>query len=193
MSVQLIITGEHATDLAAELKMLAQALFPTDTYTGSLTGDANGTISDDNINEVLNTPSKMSITIPEGQSVTVAPFTPEKPKRAPRAKKYAPVDLVQEKIAAMGGKLEGGEIVVDDPLAVEEPAPKSAENEVIDGDAIRAIIEKVGKNPNGETDPEKYAKIYAIMKGAVTAGTVVKIANIPADKLKEVYYGIAVV
>ena len=185
MTVQLIITGDHATDLAAELKMLAEALFPSQ----EPPFEPDHSVGMARAKELAHLGMIAAANEPEQGAVTgvLEPIL-EKSKRAPRKKK----EIAEDIATVMGGKLVNNEIVVEDPLSVNTPV-ETTEDKILDHQALKDLINTVGKNTDGTTDSVKYAKIFKVMQTFVGGGQEVKIINIPADKIKEVYYSIAAI
>jgi len=75
----------------------------------------------------------------------------------------------------------------DDPL----PEPETTEDKVIDTESLKALMSTVCRDEKGNDIPEKYSATRNILRNAVPEGKDIKISNIPAEKLKEVYYSIA--
>lgn len=187
MSIQIIITGEHATDALAELQTIARALVqstiqetPIDLQVpniGNLSaiqiGDAVFNV-DHPIQETNNTPVIER-------------------KRSSRAKKK---DTVTEPTIAQSVAEATAQQILNstvDELDDVGPivAPAEPVTKALDHDALKDLITTVGKNEKGDTDPAKYAKMRNIMKNHIPAGQDIKIPNIPLDKITEVYYEIA--
>lgn len=64
----------------------------------------------------------------------------------------------------------------------EQEAPKD-----ITIDSVKELIQVKGRDAQGNDDPEKYAQIRGIMRDAIPADLDVKISNVPADKVAQIY------
>lgn len=168
MAIQIIISGDHATDVLGELVTLSNALIgntpsvPVQGTSGSI-GFPDSEQPDVN-NEDLSEFSS------NHHSADVAKAEPK--KRAPRRTK--PVETVE---------IEKVEDSIGDLLADDK-------DEVITLDSLRALITATAKDKDGKDCPVKYATIRGVMRDAVPATQELKMSNIPAEKLEEVYYEI---
>lgn len=192
MPIKIEITGNHATDVAAEIQNLA-AIFGG----GTEKNEAGAT-------------SKPS------ESTTSAPSQPAKSTEAPASggktddkktlDRKAQDAAVQEMIAA-GAKddrfemlTKGRQNEVEAALAKKADAPAKAEADLDDmfGDDSAAaatvtremvsdIMAKVCKNPDGSAIQDRALKVREILVDRIPEGQEIKVKNVPEEKLAEVY------
>lgn len=197
MAIQIIITGDHATDAIAELQNLSHAL-----------GGANVNEPTKNTGKVLAT-SAVHEKVAAGETVVVAPV---KTTNAPADNKLSRED----QDAAVASMIDNGEKderydlltkgrqkAVDDGIAaklaeIEAGAPnndlddmfgddeKPAEEPVATADTVRDLMGKLGKDKDGNPIQENLLKIRDILTKYVTKGKEIKVGNIPEAKFKEV-------
>lgn len=229
MSIQIIITGDHSTDVLAELKTFSAALTPDECpfdvdegmnrskelfKKGMEEAERSEIIATGEVGQVLNKegtgwedpkPTKLSgpqhkieadKMIDAGEiDDDIFPLLSQRQKdRVLEAMK------TEEDLDA----LEKGEFeVVSEPeqpidqnfndvevTNVEEDEP-TTEDKLIDTESLKALMSTVCRDENGKDIPEKYSATRNILRSAVPEGKDIKISNIPAEKLKEVYYSIA--
>jgi len=185
MAIQLIITGDHITDVFAEITNFAAA------------------IGDGEVNHVVS----MEYETPKTKDVqnTEAPEEKEEPK----PKKLT----VKEQEAAVEEMIEAGEIdddkfelltkgrqkQVDEALkegSVNHDAPDDDLTDMFDddetpeevtSDMIREKMGSLGKDKDGNPVQENLLKIRDILTNYVPKGEDVKVGKIPQNKLSEVY------
>lgn len=193
MAVQLIIDGEHITDVLAQVHTLANATgaAPVKNEVGATSKPSESTTS---------APSKPA---PE-KSEAATGGKPDKPKPLSREEQ----DEAVEGMIAVGKKddrfellTKGRQKAVDDGIAAKakkDDAPADdledmfgdddAEEEIeITADTIREMMGKLGKDEDGQPIQENLLKIRAILEKSVPKGEEIKVGKIPADKLKAVY------
>lgn len=186
MPVQIVITGEHATDAIAELQNLATAL--------------GGPVQ-----------HEVSVTLPAKAEAPADAPKAEAPKVAPKEEKLSRTE--QEK--AMKEMIEAGEKderfdlltsgrqnKVTKALDAAEEADSKDEakddfddmfdddddaSEEITGDHIRQMMAEKGKDADGNPIQDNLLKIREILTKHVPKGEEVKVGKIPADKLAAAY------
>lgn len=208
MAVQLIIDGQHITDVLAQVHALANA-------TSSDPVPSQG--------KVFAT-SAVHEAVSRGETVVVAPVKSVPAKStstaAPSAggKTEAKADdklTREEQDAAVASMIDNGEKddryeqltkgrqkAVDDGIAAKAaPAADKAEDDLNDmfGDdeaekapevtaqTIRDMMGALGKDAAGNPVQDNLLKIRDILTKFVTKGAEIKVGNIPADKLTAVY------
>lgn len=189
MPIQLIISGEHATDLFAEITQFADALRGGD-----------------------NSPKpEAGVSIKPNASTISAPSTPTTQVSSPATGGKTDVKLTREdqdaavdEMIAAGAKDERFELLtkgrqkaVEDALAkatapvvedtsddvddmfddVEEAAPE------ITVETVRDLMAKLGKDKDGNAIQDNLIKIRDILTKHVPKGEEVKLGKVPADKL----------
>ncbi len=195
MPVQIIITGDHATDAIAELQNLSTAL---------LGGTGN----------VVGAPSKSSESKPSAPSQpatsasTAAPADGGKTETKTLDRK-AQDEAVKEMIAAGAKDARFDQLTKGRQQEVEKALAKPAEaapekNDEADLDAmfgddaakpatkvtreqVSEIMGKVGKDKDGNGIQPRLLKIREILVDLIPDGAEPKVKNIPEDKLAEAY------
>jgi hypothetical protein len=191
MSVQLIISGDHATDLIAEINNLHSALNPKPAKTSAEKPVSEAKTEAEPVEEEKSEPA-------------------EKPKVAPKKKKLTAKeqDAVVEKAIADGGiEEEDFEALtqkrqkqVTDALEakpVEETSDDSDDDfdgmfddepdtgEEVTRDTIREIMAEKGKDDDGNQIQDNLISMQEIFKKFVPEGEKVKVGNVPDEKLPE--------
>lgn len=202
MSVQIIISGDHATDLIAEINNLHKALNPQPAKTSA--------------------EKPVSEAKPEAEPVAEEKSEPaEKPKVAPKKVSLT----VKEQEAAVKKMIEAGEIddevfqalaqkrqkEVTDALEAEKLAQDGLEAEIqteeptkgqdddfddmfddepdtgeeVTRDTIREIMAEKGKDDDGNQIQDNLIAMQEIFKKFVPEGEKVKVGNVPDEKLPE--------
>ena len=235
MSIQIIITGDHSTDVLAELKTLSAALTPDECpfdvdegmnrskelfKKGMEEAERSEIIATGEVGQVLNKegtgwedpkPTKLSgpqHKIEADKMINAGEIDDDIfPLLSQRQKdRVLEAMKTEEDLDA----LEKGEFeVVSEPelsatnAEPNEPEPElsatnaepedepTTEDKVIDTESLKALMSTVCRDENGKDIPEKYSATRNILRNAVPEGKDIKISNIPAEKLKEVYYSIA--
>jgi hypothetical protein len=202
MPVQIVITGEHATDALAELQNLSDALrAELQNLSTALNASVEHTVSADF--------PRREAPKPEAPAEDE---TKEKPKVAPKVEKLSRIE--QEK--AMKEMIEAGEkderfglltkvraAKVEKALEAADEVDESSEKdeglsgmfddedddapEEVTSDMVREMMANLGKDEDGNPIQDNLLKIREILTKFVPKGEEVKVGKIPADKLADVY------
>ena len=191
MPIQLIITGEHITDIFAEIQGFASAI----------AGEApKGS-------KVLAT-SAVHEAVARGEDVVVAPV---KTAESSAAKKEAETDKLSraEQDAAVEEMIEAGakdarydlltkgrQKNVDDGIAQKSKKEDALDDmfggdeeeleEEVTSDTVRELMGRLGKDEDGNPVQENLVKIRDILTRFVPKGEEIKVGKIPHNKLKDV-------
>lgn len=196
MGVQIIITGNYASDAISELQLLSLALLPKQAplpeqiiFRTSTMGVGVGAPTSEQMEAEARKVNDAIVDIKVGVAPENDNVEPTKPKRV-RVKKVAKAEVVTE--IAPEAPIE---VVVDgDRDEIESPVPAEPSKElVVTRELIRATMAKVGKGADGIDIPANYAKIRTIFKSLIPAGKEIKVINIPDEKLSQAYYEIAAI
>lgn len=189
MPIQLIITGEHMTDVFAEINNFAAAInakAPVTTPVGACHPEPK-------VDQKLTASVKSSV-----QSTEPAKLSREEQ------------DVAVEEMIEVGAKdarydllTKGRQRTVDDGIAAKAvPVAKVEDDQfdlfeegddtpeietVVTADTIRDMMGKLGKDEEGNAIQDNLVKIRDILTKFVTKGKEIKVGNIPADKLPAVY------
>jgi DNA-binding Lrp family transcriptional regulator len=216
MSIQLIITGEHTTDLLAEIKTLADALSITPPpkmerarelvqegveqaesvaraviETAAENGFASHSIPCDDEEEIV----KKVTTIKGKQHVIEADRMIEEGKRNHM---YAFLSTRQKnRVDAALAVKKNVESLPDDTFVSGEPKePELAFGddmilpEKITLDEIKALIKERTKDDNGQDIPDMLQSAFKLVASYIPKGDEVKISNVPYARYNELYIGI---
>jgi len=197
MPVQLIITGEHMTDVFAEVSNFAAAIgveAPSKNVAG---GKTQSTAS---------TPSAASTQAPAKSASTAAPSAGGKTEVKAEDNKLSreDQDAAVEAMIAAGEKDEryeqltkGRQKAVDDGIAAKDTKVDTVDDMFGDDETktepevtaqtIRDMMGALGKDEKGNPVQDNLLKIRDILTKFVTKGAEIKVGNIPADKLNAVY------
>lgn len=172
MTIELTITGDHATDVISEVALLAKALGVVDTV---------------NPVEPVQTP----------QPATVEEEKPKKVKMTAQEQSKAVKEMIEtgEKDDRFDSLTKGRKEKVEAALVVEESTDEPIETPVeevlvepvvkVSQDDIRDLMSKVAMK-NGEYQQNSMmVKIHAEIKKLVPEGKDIKVSNIPDEKLGE--------
>lgn len=192
MSIELKITGNHATDIVAEVQALAQILGVSSTPSPVPQGDAVAK------SEQKDEPTPAKTETPTGTaSVDKKTLTRKEQDEA-----------VSEMVAA-GEKddrydmlTKGRQKEVDAELEkAEEPAQEDNVDDMFDDEPVEAelvvtremvskLMGETCKDAEGKTIQDKALKVRQILVDAIPEGQDVKVVFIPDDKLEAVYKAI---
>lgn len=188
MPVQIIITGDHATDAIAELQNLSYALGGADvkqenvsTVSAPSMAPAKSTASTAAPATGGATDNKLSR---EDQDAAVASMIDngEKDERYDLLTKGRQ-KAVDDGIAAKAAPVDDAKEDIDDMFGDDD---KTAEEPVANADTVRELMGKLGKDADGNPIQENLLKIRDILTKFVTKGKDIKVGNIPEAKFKEV-------
>lgn len=198
MTVQLIIDGTHITDVLAQVQALADAVSggAPKNEPGRKSDTTAPTSSTSTTKDVLvettgsKTDSKTLNRVEQDAAVEEMVEAGSKDERFNMLTKgrqkdvearLAEKDKVEETKPAEPAKDDVGSMFDDDEAA---PAVE------VNGDMIRDLMAKVGKDANGHAIRDKCLAIRDILVKVVPKGEEIKIGNIPAVKLADVYAAI---
>jgi hypothetical protein len=195
MPIQLIITGDHITDVFAEISNFAAAIGgdAPKNEAGATSGSKGSTAS---------APSPKT-----APASTEAPATGGKTdaKLTRNEQDAAVEEMVEagEKDARYEQLTKGRKKAVDDGIAKKAEAestedalsdmfddtPSESEEEEVEitADTIRDMMGKLGKDAKGNPIQENLLKIKSVLEKAIPKGVEIKVGNIPADKLQTVF------
>lgn len=196
MAVQIIITGDHATDALAELQNIAVAM--TGGAPEPVKNVAGGTKPQN-----VSTASAPSTQAPAKSTSTAAPAsggaTDNKLSREEQDAAVAAMVDAGEKDERYDLLTKGRQKAVDDGIAAKATAGSTEEDlddmfgdedkpaeEVANADTVRDLMGKLGKDAEGNPIQENLLKIRDILTKYVTKGKDIKVGNIPEAKFKEV-------
>lgn len=199
MPIQLIITGDHITDVFAEITNFASAI-----------GAPSKNVAGETKQQTVSTNTAPSTQAKAQSTSTAAPVTGGKTEAKSDGKlTREEQDAAVEEMIAAGEKdaryeqlTKGRQKAVDDGIATksapaaEEKAEddlndmfgdedKPAETEVT-ADTIRNLMGSLGKDADGNPVQENLLKIRDILTKYVTKGKDIKVGNIPEEKFAEV-------
>jgi uncharacterized protein YpuA (DUF1002 family) len=202
MPIQLIITGDHITDVFAEITNFASAIGAPSKNVCTGVGATK--------QQNVSTASAPSTQAPAQSTSTAAPVAGGKTADDGKLTREQQDAAVEEMVAA-GEKdaryeqlTKGRQKAVDDGIA-EKAAPaadEKAEEDLNDmfgddnveqaapevtSDTIRNMMAKLGKDADGNPVQENLLKIRDILTKFVTKGKEIKVGNIPTEKLATVY------
>jgi len=193
MPIQIVITGDHSTDVIAEIQTLATAL-----------GVAPKNVAGATNTPVASTTSAPSNPAPASTS-TAAPATGGK-----TLDRKAQDEAVKEMIAA-GAKdarfdqlTKGRQQEIDKALAKPAETTTAAANSDADLDdmfgddsapaattvtreQVSALMAKIGKDKDGNPIQPRLLKIREILVDNIPEGQEIKVKSLPEDKLATVY------
>lgn len=192
MAVQLIIDGQHITDVLAQVQQLAEATGGASTKkeAGATSGSKDSTTS---------APS------PKAATSTEAPATGGKTEaKLSREEQDAAVEQMIEagaKDIRYESLTKGRQKTVDEGIAAKEAAEEGATEdddldnmfddepteEVVTSQTIRDLMGKLGKDADGKQNQDNLLKIRDILVKNIPKGEEVKVGNIPEVKLAAVY------
>jgi hypothetical protein len=199
MPVQIIVTGEHATDALAELQNLAVAL------TGGQEAPAKNVVGATSAPKptIASAPSTQA---PAKSASTAAPAsggaTDNKLSREDQDAAVAAMVEAGEKDERYNLLTKGRQKAVDDGIAAKVADIETGTPEIVDdmfGDdetpaapvvtaqTIRDMMGALGKDEKGNSVQDNLLKIRDILTKFVTKGAEIRVGNIPADKLQAVY------
>lgn len=189
MSVQLIIDGNHITDVLAQVQALAQAVEGPTLPAPSVPKA-----------EVKEEPKQADKPAPEKED-----DTPKKLTRKEQEDAVAEMVKAGEKDERFDLLTKGRQREVEDALVANVENGVDAENqqeedlssmfdeddadapEEITGDHIRQVMAEKGKDADGDPIQDNLLKIREILTKHVPKGAEVKVGNIPSDKLAAAY------
>lgn len=198
MPIQLIITGDHITDVFAEISNFASAIG------GQPAKNAVGETKP----QTVSTASAPSTQAPAKSASTEAPATGGKTKALSREEQDAAVEAMieaGEKNALFDQLTKGRQKAVEDGITAKETASAAGATDddledmfgegddapeaapVVTADTIRDMMGKLGKDEDGNAIQDNLVKIRDILTRFVTKGKEIKVGNIPAEKLPAVY------
>jgi hypothetical protein len=180
MPVQLIISGDHVTDLIAEIHNLAEA-----------TGKQTAPVQYEAVVKVEQ-PTTASANVTSVAKTEVTKLNREEQDNAVEemitaGQKDARFDMLTK------GRQKAVEDGITDKKAVVEETTDlfgdepEAPAEIINADTIRAMMGKKGKDEDGQPNQDNLLKIRDILTKFVPKGEEIKVGKIPADKLAAVY------
>lgn len=219
MSIKIEITGNHATDLIAQINTLYEAFNPQPIETPQT---VNPNIKQANYPYVGEERQSQK----DEKQIELFPDEPEQSERPEKPKKLVGKQhkIEADKMIAEGKKNDLYPLLsfaqknrVDEALGIKPkpekepeftPPPVERKADVVEdkkqnvyvkkGEVIqvnkstlRDLITEKCVDENGKDVPEKYASITKIMRNAIPSVLDVKISNIPENKIPEVYYEIA--
>lgn len=193
MPIELKITGNHTTDIAAEIGLLAQIFGVGGTApAGNVAGATSG--------PVASTASAPSTSQPAAS--TAAPATGGKTDAPKTLDRKAQDEAVKEMIAA-GAKdarfdqlTKGRQQEVEKALTKPAEAAKSDVDDMFDDapaapavtrDQISELMGQVCKKPDGTAIQNRALKVREILVDRIPEGQDIKVKNLPDDKLAEAY------
>lgn len=204
MAVQIVITGDHATDAIAELKNLTKALtgpvrarepqesFGENTFDGvaPIENDKSPAeaISEAKHEEEIEKPKKLSAQ-EQSEAVKEMIEAGEKDERFDLLSKGRKSKIEKALEEAEEIPVEDtGEQAEDDDLSsmFDDGEPE----EQITPDKVREIMANVGKDEDDEPIKENLIKVREILTANIPEGEEIKVGNIPQDKLVDVYNGL---
>lgn len=196
MPIQLIITGEHITDVFAEISNFANAI-------------GGEKVPEKNVAGATSVPKPTTASAPSTQAPaqsksTAAPSaggkTDDKLSREDQDAAVAAMIDAGEKDERYDLLTKGRQKAVDDGIAAKSaPADKVDTVDDMFGDdetvkepevtaqTIRDMMGALGKDAQGNPVQDNLLKIRDILTKFVTKGAEIKVGNIPADKLQAVY------
>lgn len=199
MPIELKITGNHATDIVAEVQLLAEVF-------------GIGTATPKNIAGATSKPSESTTSAPStSQPVTSteAPSTGGKadaPKTLSRKEQdEATAEMIKngEKDDRFGLLTKGRQNEVEAALAKPAETEKTEESvddmfddesseqaEVITREMVSKLMGETCKDKNGKTIQDKAVAVRKILVDAIPEGNEIKVVFIPEDKLADVYAAI---
>lgn len=201
MPVQIVITGDHATDAIAELQNLATALNgPAKNEAGA---KSNTTVSTPSAPTPQPQKSTSEETTSTSGETTVAPKE-EKLSRTEQENAMKEMIEAGEKDERFDlltkGRAAKVEKALEDAAAEPEAEDKTDADlsdmfdddeddtpEEVTSDMIRAKMGELGKDANGAPIQDNLLKIREILTTFVPKGEEIKVGRIPQDKLAEVY------
>lgn len=194
MTIELIVKGDHVTDVLAQIKQLADATgMTTPVNTVHQVKDVplpSGQVFADNVDT--------EAPVEQGQVIETKPAN-EAPKKLSRSESMAAVkEMIEsgEKDERYELLSRGSQKKIDEAHA--QPAPveddvsglfdeEPAAPAEVTADTIRELMGKLGKDKDGNQVRDNMLKIRDIFVKYIPEGTEVKVGNIPTDKLAEVY------
>lgn len=196
MPIELKITGNHTTDIAAEIGLLAQIFGVGGTApAGNAVGANSGPVA-----STTSAPSQ-----PAASTSTAAPATGGKTEAPKTLDRKAQDDAVKEMIAA-GAKdarfdqlTKGRQQEIEKALAkpAEAAAPASADVDdmfddapaalAVTRDQVSELMGQVCKKPDGTAIQARALKVREILVDRIPEGQDIKVKNLPDDKLAEAY------
>lgn len=191
MPIQLIITGDHITDVFAEISNFAAAInakAPVTTPVGACHPELK-------VDQKLTASVKSSVQPTEPAKLSREEQDAAAEEMIEAGEKDARYDLltkgrqkaVDDGIAAKAApsKEEATDDDLEDMFGEGDDAPEAAP--VVTADTIRDMMGKLGKDEDGNAIQDNLVKIRDILTRFVTKGKEIKVGNIPAEKLPAVY------
>lgn len=200
MPIQLIITGEHITDVFAEISNFANAIGGEKVCTKNAVGATSMPKSSTNFAPSTQAPaqSKSTATASAGGKTEVK--ADDKLNREEQDAAVSEMIAAGEKDARYEQLTKGRQKAVDDGIAAKAAPAEEVENvddmfgddetmkePVVTAQTIRDMMGALGKDADGNPVQDNLLKIRDILTKFVTKGAEIKVGNIPADKLQSVY------
>jgi hypothetical protein len=192
MPIELKITGNHATDIVAEVQTLAEILGVGTTPAPApvKAAEAAPTKTAEKVSAKVETAPAPTGTASEGKKTLSRKEQDEAVAEMIAAgEKDDRFDLLtkgrqNEVEAALAKAAESEKSDVDD-MFDDEPAA-----EVVTREMVSKLMGATCKDANGQTIQDKGVAVRAILVDAIPEGQEIKVANVPEDKLAEVYAAI---
>ena len=193
MGIQLIISGEHSTDLLAELQTISTALTGGNDRAKELASNEIDNIEEKSSDvEVADTPDEPA-NLPKPTKLTGI----EHKREADKMIASGEVDLDIFNLLSKNQRERVTKALSDDRSIVDDVVVDTVEEDTVDNveesipvttvDDIKTLINKVGRDENGNDDPSKYAHIRNILRDAIPEGQEIRVSSIPQYKLRDVY------
>lgn len=188
MPIQLIITGDHITDVFAEISNFASAIGEKPARTGQVVNTNPATRNPQPVEEPkAEAPVKADNKLNREQQdsaveeMVVAGVKDERFDLLTKGRQKTVEDALAKKDEPV---VEAQEVDVSDMFDEGDALPE-AEPEVT-ADTIRELMAKVGKDENGDPIQDNLVKIQAVLTKFVPKGQAIKVGNIPQDKFASV-------
>lgn len=192
MPIELKITGNHATDIVAEVQLLAEVF-------------GIGTAAPKNVVGATSKPSESTVSATTSQPAvstsTEAPATGGKTD-APKALDRKAQDVAVKEMIAAGAKdarfdqlTKGRQQEVEAALSKPAEPEKSDVDDMFDDepavtitrDQVSELMGQVCKKPDGTAIQARALKVREILVDRIPEGQDIKVKNLPDDKLAEAY------